>query len=528
MRQHSLDRFFFYAGLAIALGPVLIGLHFNPYYFYSGTAVLLLASLSLCRRGSFFSAAGGFLGFFSAKCFGALWVLSAALWTILLVLKYYSLGYHTFDTGIYAQLLAGFAATNRFANTFTLRHGLADHFCPNLILLYPFFKLYPTFAWLIAFKLLAFLSCPFLLLHFGRKIIGPGSRLIYAAPLLFLLHSYLANAMAFEFQPSALALPFIILAFILANDGKTVPALITLLILAGFKEQLPLVWISLAMFLITEKKQLRLASSLIAAAIVLGLLLHYLVIPYFNLDPRSMRAYLVEPAALLRPKLQMLFLGFASVGFLPLLAPRTLLLILPAFALALLSNVPAMQTFDYHYQDLSLILLFVGMVIGLAEFEHQQSWLCRYSPKMQELFFAAGILALVLCSSRWLTTSIAENIPSGDELALVREARRYAAAAPRNVDLWVAEPLSVFFVGHPRLRSFDQYKRGPFEAALEGELPRTWPVHVVVLTDQAETSSLPAERYEEVKQGLAAGMLTGKYKQLEGFSKLRVYTYSSP
>jgi uncharacterized membrane protein len=519
------DVFFLYFGLAVSLAPVALGLEFDPLVFYAGIAVLALALLNLCQRGAFFTTTNHVFPIFTVKWFYRLYFFCTVLWVALVILKYFSLGYHTFDTGIYSQLLAGFARSNRFHSTFTNRSGLADHFCPNLMLLYPFFKLYPTCFWLIGFKLVAFLACPLLLLHLGKKVIGPDSRLIYLTPLLFLFHSYLANTMAFEFQPSSLALPFVLLAFVFALENKPILTLLTMLFLLGFKEHLPLVWVSIAVFLFTEKKQVFPALFLFVLGIAFGAILTYSAIPFFNFGEPSPHSYLIQPTALVWPKLGMLILAFTSVGFLPLLAPKSALFVLPAFGTAILSNVPEMQTFDYHYQDVPLVVLFVSVVFGLAAYKHQQSWLCRLTNRYQELFFAIGLVAICTCSTRFVTTFIFENIPSKDRLELLSETQRYAKRAPQDVDLWVVEPLTVLFLGHPQLRSLDRYKRSPSQAEQAGELPKTWPPHVVVFTDNADTSGLPLERYEEAQKGLEAGLLTGKYKLEEGFHRLRVYIH---
>jgi hypothetical protein len=520
-----LSLFFFYFGLVVSLTPVVLGLKFNPPVFYAGIALLAAASLSLCRRNAFFASFNPMLSLLNAKWFYRLYLLCSVFWVAVVILKYFSLNYHTFDTGMYSQLLAGFARSNQFYNTFTNRHGLADHFCPNLMLLYPFFRLYPTCFWLIGLKLLAFLSCPLLLLHLGRKAIGADSRLIYAGPMLFLVNSYVANTMAFEFQPSSLALPFILLAFIFALDGRPILTLLTMLFLLGFKEHLPLVWASIAVFCYTEKKRVFPALFALILGAAFGFVLNYSAIPFFNLGEPSPHDSLIQAGVLIWPKVKMLILALACVGFLPLLAPRTVLFILPAFGAALLSNAPVMQTFDFHYQDVPLVVLFVGVIVGLAAYARGESWLNRQTNKRQETFFAVGLAALCVCTTHSVPTFIVENIPSRDRLELLSEARQYAKLAPQDVDVWVVEPLSVLFLGHPKLRSLDRHKQGPSQAAESGELPKTWPLHVVVITDNADTSGLPPERYEEARKGLEAGLLTGKYTLKEGFHKLKVYIH---
>ncbi|HQH27038.1 MAG TPA: DUF2079 domain-containing protein [Oligoflexia bacterium] len=513
--------FFWFACCAIVL-PAAAGRTFPLGAFYAAFLVLGVSIFSLWRRDALFDVLLHLQRALEKKFFWPFFGLIALLWAGVFSLKYFSLGYHTFDTGIYAQMLAYFAEHGVYFSTFSRKHALSDHFTPNLLLLAPLFRWHPAFGWLIVFKAAAFLACPLLLLSFGRRFLGSASKLAYLCPIMMLVHPFLAQLVFFEFQPSTLAMPFILLSFFYAAADRLLLAAAVLVFAAGFKENLPLIWVAVGCYLMLEKRRFITGAAFIAGGAAAGYVLNYCVIPYFNQGAPSPHSELLEPRSHLLEKGQLIVLAFSSVGFLPLLAPRIALAVLPAFGTALLSRVPVMFTFGYQYQDLPLAALFAASLLALGKYHEGRSWLNAVRTKYRELFICVGIAGAIFCFRGSVAVFLCESWPTKRELKLHREVAAYAVAAPKDKDIWAVERLSVFFVGHPRLRSLDRYRAlAPYSVQ-----PKSNPPHIMVLPDAKELSSLDKEFYQELRRRLEGGVREGRYRLQPGYEELLVYEYT--
>lgn len=511
----------FWGGLTLFEVPLLLGFCFwrgNIVMFCLaalGMFTLIYSSFALSKNKLFLYNLQKLLVFLQ-KNFYVIFIIFSMGWLGIAIVRYFSADYYTFDIGALANEIAQFVKTGGLYSTILGRHVLADHFAPNLLLFYPFFKVYPSFLWLTAFQIAAFLSSVFVLIRIGKQVIPDNQDyFVFIAPALFLIHNLVACTVLHQTQPSAFSLPFILLAFSFAIDKKYVKMFVVIVFLLGFKEHLALVWISLGMFFIVHLNKIKIGIALIILGIVLGLLTYFVVMPYF-----SHSGYLVSrgrfgPFSLITQKIFLITVSLISVGFLPLLAPKSLLYILPAFGIALVSKAPTMLTFDYHYQDIPLTVLFIGVIYGLANLSTGKSWLFNIDKKYFQYIAAISFIVIIFTNPRFPTLIIKDFWPDPDEILLFNEIRQYEKIAPIDVNLWVGERIGPFLINHPYLKSFDQWEG--WKRALKDKK-----THIIVVPVE-ELSVLPSKYYREFKKEMDVALAQGKYRQIKGFKKLLIY-----
>ena len=513
----------FWGGLILFEAPLLLG-----FCFWRGNILMLcLAGLGiltliyssfLLSKNNLFLHQIEILILFFKNNFNLIFILFSMSWLGIAIVRYISVDYYTLDIGSFAYEIAQFVKTGTLHSTILNRHVLADHFVPNLLLFYPFFKVYPSFLWLTAFQIAAFLSSVFVLIRIGRQVIPHDQDwLIFIAPALFLTHNLVALTVLHQTQPSAFSLPFILLAFSFAIDKKYVKMFIVLVFLLGFKENLALVWISLGMFFMVHLKKIKLGTSLIIIGIVFGLLIYFIVMPYFNHGSPPSHSGRFGPFSLITQKIFLITVSLISVGFLPLLIPKSLFYILPAFGIALVSKAPTMLTFNYHYQDIPLTVLFIGVIYGLESLSTGKSWLFKINKKYLEHIAAIVFIVIIFSNPRFPSLIIKNRWPDSDEILLFHEIKRYEKIAPMDVKIWADERVGPFLINHPYQKSFNRW--GGWTRALNDREP-----HIIVVPVET-LSALPPNYYREFTKRMEIALAQRKYREIKKFDKLLIYQY---
>lgn len=499
-----------FAILAIALTQLPLFLSYKsdgPLYIIGIT--LLVCSSALMVRCVDSSPIVGVIQ--SGVLFRVFFIAFLFSWIILVFVHYSSFEYNNFDTGIFANEIANFRDHGRFYSSVLEVHALGEHFNPNLLLFVPLFCLANTFLWLPIVKVIAFMACPLILLAISREILGKKSSLIYFAPMLWMTHRYLYQTMTMEFQPSSLALPFVLLGFLFALKHRTIPMVIVLIFLLGFKEQLPLVWVSIGIFLIIFQKRNKLGFVILSMGIVLGVLIYFVIMPQFANAWPTAHYSRFGPFEMIQKKMLIIPKALLSVALIPLLVPRTLLFIIPAFGLTLMSNHPLMLTFDYHYQDVPLTVMFVGLVFGLRAWQEQKpQWIFRYGKRLQVLLTCAALLTLIGWHNRYPMRLIKKDWPTSNELALLREINEIRNVLPKEEKILVMDFLGPHFFDYKEMKSIsseDQIKKLLYPATvLASDYVLKWP--------------LSEEDYARLKRHLDTGrykIITKPYQLLKGF-----------
>ena len=341
-------------------------------------------------------------------------------WLALVGVEFYSFGFNNFDTGIYANGVSNFIRSGKYYSSILGMPALGEHFTPNLLLFSPLLILKDSFLWFPLAKVIAFGACIPILFCLGREILGRGSPLIWTAPGLWVIHKYIFKLMAAEFQPSTLAMPFILGVFLLAIKGRWKLVYTFLLLLCGFKEHLPLVFISLGTFLCVENREKARGIGIIVSGIVIGILIYGVIMPAFANGIPNSHSHRFGPFDLTGAKFSLLLTCFFSFAFIPILPLRNLLWILPSFGLALITKDPLMVTTGFHYQDIPLTVMFVGLIYGLKYLRETQ-WQKERSKAAKFIFASLILIAVFLFHNRSPSQLILKNWPSNTQRNLISQ-----------------------------------------------------------------------------------------------------------
>ncbi len=225
--------FFAGAHIGTGVGAVLV----------SFTALILL----FCIRKDDALPVGSIL---NLKVFLALFAVMGVIAFSNFIILYFSVRYAVFDTGIFANLQYRFWNSQSYYSPILQMHGLQDHFTPALIIFTPLLSVWKSFLWLPLLKLISVFSCPFILVLIGREILGRNNPLQYLFPVLWLFDRHIRYLAVTEFQPSTLALPVILAAFLFALRKNYKSLYSALILLVFFKENMTVVWLSVGVFMI--------------------------------------------------------------------------------------------------------------------------------------------------------------------------------------------------------------------------------------------------------------------------------------
>ncbi len=437
-----------------------------------------------------------------------------AAWTALFVVDYYAVEYNNFDTGIFANLLAQLWQSGRYYSSVLQMHGLGDHFTPLLMMFAPLLALKSTFMWLPFIKLLAFFACPVILYRIAVAVLGRGTPLVYAPPLLWIMNKYAGKALEMEFQPSSLALPLVLLVFLFLIEGRLRLAWLPLVLLLGLKEHLPLIWISAGLFAAVVLRRRAWGLAAAAAGIALGWLIYFKIMPAFA-GAAPLHAARFAPFTFPAAKIGLLLKAFASVGFIPLLYPRSLVFVLPAFAIQLISKDEAMLSLSFHYQDIAMPVLFVALTYGLKALQQCEYPLAASSARLRTLEALLSAVLIVAVNNRYPMHQIRRHWPTAEERAVVRELKALKAELSnrRYAVLWSLDALGPYLFEDERLRSI-------FTPA---DVLNEKAAHAVVVAEEVNKYPLTTQQLEELMTALEERIEAGKYERLTGFSRVKIF-----
>lgn len=509
-------RFLFFFSLVLIELPLLMGVgSTNTDVFAIGIVLLMISMSILYKRDQLLVVIRQLINQGQKKFFW-IFLFVGFSWCVVAIVKYFAVDYTTWDIGFFTHEILQVVKTGKFYSTILNRHALADHFVPNLLIFVPFLWIYPTILWLTFFQIAGFLWSSLILLQIGKRLIPEEqSYLRYVVPILFLIHSYFGNTLRFQLQPSTFSTPFILLAFLFAIDQKTIKLFVTLIFLIGFKEHLALVWLSVGMFQIFYQKQYKIGGVVFLSGLIVGMVVQFVLIPYFHNGMPSPHAGKFGPLAMIPEKAFLLILLFSSVGFLPLLSPQTLFFIIPAFAITLATKVPNMVTPNYHYQDIPLTVLFFGTLCGISALVDKRSWFFTMKERYQSFFAGFTFLLILLLNLEFVTRTIYQRWPTSDELALLQEVKNFKKELPQNINLWVDERLGPLFVDYPSLKSFDQW--GGWQRAMGDKTPN------IILTPKLNLSTLPEDQYQQFQQRMTSALSEKRYNTVGGYQQILVY-----
>ena len=270
--------------------------------------------------------------FFSHRFVLGFLVFQGFIFFIFTILKYYSFSWNAWDVGNHSNMLYNISQGEFYSSILGV-HNLADHFSVSMSPLALLYMLEPSTHWMTLAKTTAYISVPIFLYRIRMQTgIKPGTAirdtaLISCAWLLF--YAPALNSLYYEFQPSSLALPFVLYAFLCLQREHWIRFGLTMVFLLGFKEHLGSVWIGLGIYLMLSTPRKKLGLFLVAAGALVVYLVMFQVMQYFR-NYEASWSMGVAPFEDIPKKLVYLFKLLAPLGFLPLIHWRLGILAAPA------------------------------------------------------------------------------------------------------------------------------------------------------------------------------------------------------
>jgi uncharacterized membrane protein len=454
--------------------------------------------------------------------FVGLFLWSALAWALLGWVHSNGLVFALTDVGIYANLVAQLALHGAYYSHLLGVHGLADHFAPGLMLFAPLFRLEPNVLWFYAANSVAVLASALILRRLCVRVLATPGPAAWLLPCLWLLHCAVNYGYFWQFQPSQLSPPLILAAFLFAVEGRTLPMLLVLALLASLKENMPLAVISVGVFQWVMLGRRRLGASLALAAIGYGVLVVFIAMPWFAEGGVVTAHTRFDPLALLPQKLWFFAVCLASVGFLPLLRPRILLFVLPAFAVHAVSGFPNMFWFRYHYTAMPIAVVFAAAVFGLQALREAGGLgaLTRAKPwrrvlalgMVATLFTLNGVTPLRAIRVRW---------PSPEIRAASETLWKLGCQVEGYEVVYTTHTAGAYFIDQPRLKIAS-------ERSLPRILAETRPHAVVLETVTPGWLRPPISDFRPLQAALDEAARAGRYERVEPGPGAALYLYRAP
>lgn len=408
------------------------------------------------------------------------WLLALAAFVFLFVpswLRWQGFAVQSFDFGIYAHGFWNAAQGNGFVNSIEYGDHLRSHAAPMLYALLPFYALAPSPLTLLALSAALLAAAVFPVWRLARRWHGPGVSALLA---VLLVVQPATASLAFDLHEAQVALPLLLWLFVFAAEERPWPFVLFLLAALGCKENVALVTATLGLSMALRPglpRRMGLFAVVVSLAWLVVAVRWY--IPLFGGDHTGvtmarfahlgegwsglLRAPFANPGAFwgrLFSADSAVYLGklFVSWGFLPLFAPRTLLVAAPILLQNLLSDHDPMRSLWFHYEALLLPTLAWGTAEGLARFAR---WSAAFTPAMgaegsrpfaawKALVLGSLLLAAPALQARWGHGFLhaVEGDPDAAEYAevLARVPPAESVAAPALLQPYLAyRPVAAHF-----------------------------------------------------------------------------------
>jgi uncharacterized membrane protein len=339
--------------------------------------------------------------------------LYAVVVGVLALLRYESFA-SDFDHGIFSQYVWLLGHLHDPFNTIVLRTLLGDHVEPGIALLAPLGTLGVGAPGILVVQTLALAATAPLLLVLARESGAHGW--VAAVPaLLWCASPVVLRPALHDFHPETLVPVLLVGGLVLLARGHAVWFLLAVAVACSMKEDVGLTFAALGLVIAWEGRR-RLGLGLAAGAAAWSLIAVYVVLPVFGnaasqeFGPRFagdrgdsfadvVRYTLLHPfsavdQALTPTDVGILAMLVLTTGGLCLLAPRRLLVVVPAAALNVFSAYDLQHTIQYHYWIVAMGVVAAAGAVGAGRVAPQAAttWL-RWAA-------AIGVVLLAL-SLQW-------------------------------------------------------------------------------------------------------------------------------
>lgn len=334
---------------------------------------------------------------FDAQWIAWTWLLLAMLvYAVVMghqaLLRYDTFKATAFDLGNMDQVLWNtihgrpFQFTNQAIDWYGPPTRLAIHFEPIILPLSLLYLFHADPRILLVFQTLVLVAGALPVFLLTRKYLPEWPLLAACMAVAYLLSPALLGLNIFDFHPVSLATPLLLYAMLALAYKRHVWFLITCVLAAACKEDIPLTIAMLGILVIWHHKSPRLGTFLILGGLLWSFLAFFVIIPHFYPGAQHNNYWYryeslgSSPGAavlnlLLHPWL--LFTTFItfdrlfylagllrSTGFLALLAPEWLLPALPGLAVNMLSGDPLLYSGVYHYNATIIPFVMLAAIHG--------------------------------------------------------------------------------------------------------------------------------------------------------------------
>lgn len=323
----------------------------------------------------------------------AVLVYAAGMGFIVLT-RHHALRTHALDLGQYVQTIWSIAHGDGPASTVTPKYvttvrmnAFGDHFSPIFYALAPFVRLFPDASVPLLIQTFALALGAVAVFAYARRRMPEAPGVAAALATLYLLNPSLHGINIRDIHPATFVIPAI-LAAAAAHDARRFGwCALFVVAAAACREDAAIAVVGFAIWLAFARRRF-LVGALVAIAAVLLLALDLTVLmPYFRggapyhhlyrythlgsdlgeiLLTIAFRPWRWLAVLFTAPKLVYALAMLAPLGFLPLLAPRTLLAAAPALAMNLMSVDPVLINYRAQYQSFVLPFLVLAAIDGAA------------------------------------------------------------------------------------------------------------------------------------------------------------------
>jgi uncharacterized membrane protein len=315
--------------------------------------------------------------------------LYALLMGFIVVTRHLAFQTHALDLGYYVQVVWSIASGYGAYVTLPTMHAWGDHFSPVLHLLTPLGWLVPGGTGLVIVQTLIFAAGGVFVYGYAARRLAPApnaERLAAGFALLYLVNPSLHGINIRDIHPQAFAIPLVIAAALAFDTRRYVWCAAALALTLGGREDCTIAVVGFAIWLALVRGRwlagafLGALSLAVLFADVTWLMPHFRGGPYPHLHRYQhlgssftdilvtlpFRPWRWIAVVVTAKKLVYLLTMLAPLGFLPLLAPRTLAAVLPGLALNLLSLDPVLINYRAQYQSFVLPFLVLAAIDGYA------------------------------------------------------------------------------------------------------------------------------------------------------------------
>jgi uncharacterized membrane protein len=385
-------------------------------------------------------------------------VFYAVYFSAVTLSRHWTFRTHALDLGYYVQLTWNLARGAGPYVSLPEMHAWGDHFSPIMYLFVPAFWLLPAPGVLLVAQSIALALGGLAVFALATQRLGD-ERPAAVFAVLYLLNPSLHGINVRDFHSAALAIPLLLVAIYFAEAGRPWVFAIAVLLTLATREDAAIAVVGLGLWLALTRRRWMLGGVTTAGALALLIADTRWIIPYFrdapyphlgrfaslgHSVPEILETLVLHPWRVFATVLttsRLVYLGalLAPLAFLPLLAPETLVGLVPPLAENLLGQDPILFDHRTQYQSYVLPFLFAAAIAGYDHLARR-----RPGPWPTGVLVVALMASLVLSASEVNNLALARAWPT----AAHRQAHAVLSRVPVNAVVSAQDP----YVPHLSLR----------------------------------------------------------------------------